>query len=125
MAKNTLKIYLKRIKRVLSFIETHLDEERSLEELAKIACFSSYHFHRIFTGMVGESVKSYIRRLRLERAARQLLSSSSKLSVTEIAFSAGYQTSESFSKAFFAAYTSLRPKIFALANLRLVLTDKC
>jgi AraC family transcriptional regulator len=73
---------------VLVHIQQHLDEPLRLDELAAIACFSSFHFHRIFRGMVGESVKEYIRRLRLERAASQLRVG--KEPVTQIALDAGY-----------------------------------
>ncbi|MCP4633439.1 MAG: helix-turn-helix domain-containing protein, partial [candidate division Zixibacteria bacterium] len=62
------------------------------------ACFSPYHFHRIFSGMVGETVKEYIRRLRLERAAVDLKYTS--IPVTQIAFDSGYETHESFTRAF-------------------------
>ena len=84
--------------KVLGYIQGRLDEEISLDELAKVACFSPYHFHRIFRGMVGESVKEHIRRLRLERAASRLKNGSR--SVTEIAFEAGYEAHEAFTRAF-------------------------
>ena len=84
--------------RVLLHIQRHLDEELPLNELARVAAFSPYHFHRIFRGMLGESVKEHIRRLRLERAAMRL--KYSDVSVTNIAFEAGYETHESFTRAF-------------------------
>ena len=67
MKRSTLNDYKQRILRVLVHIQRNLDETTPLEELAAIAAFSPYHFHRVFRGMVGESVKEYIRRLRLER----------------------------------------------------------
>src|SRR5215469_15718852 len=72
MRKHTEQSYKERILRVLVYIQNHLDEAVSLEELAAIAHFSPYHFHRIFRGMVGESVMEHICRLRLERAAYRL-----------------------------------------------------
>lgn len=83
----TLHDYKRRILRVLVHIQQCLDEPLLLDELAAIACFSPFHFHRIFRGMVGESVKEHIRRLRSERAASLLRAG--KLPVTEIAFDAG------------------------------------
>jgi AraC family transcriptional regulator len=80
------------------YIENHLDEPLPLDDLAKIACFSPYHFHRIFRGMVGESVKEHVRRLRLERAAFRL--TNTNRSVIDLAFDAGYDTHESFTRAF-------------------------
>jgi AraC family transcriptional regulator len=94
----TLQDYKRRILRVLAHIQAHLDDPLSLDELAALACFSRYHFHRIFKGMVGESVKEYVRRLRLERAAGQLKLGSA--SVIEIALDAGYESHEAFTRSF-------------------------
>ncbi len=94
----TLHDYKKRILRVLVHIQQRLDEPLRLDELAAIACFSPFHFHRVFRGMVGESVKEHIRRLRLERAASQLRAG--RLPVTEIALDAGYSSHEAFTRAF-------------------------
>ena len=90
--------YQQRISLVLRHIEQHLDDRPNLEELAHIACFSPYHFHRIFSSMVGESVAAYVRRLLLERAAMQL--GHSPESVTQIAFGAGYDSVDAFTRAF-------------------------
>jgi AraC family transcriptional regulator len=98
LKKTTYQDYSERMLKVLVFIQQHLDEDVLLEELAEVACFSPYHFHRIFRGMVGESVKGYVRRLRLERAAQRL--KNSVRSVTDIAFEAGYEAHESFTRAF-------------------------
>jgi AraC family transcriptional regulator len=98
MSEETQRIYAERMLRVLVHIQTHLDDALNLEELAGVAHFSPYHFHRIFRGMVGESVMEHIRRLRLERAAQQLKLGED--AVTQIAFSAGYETHEAFTRAF-------------------------
>ena len=98
----TAESYRERILRVLIHIQNHLDEAVSLEELAGVANFSQFHFHRIFTGMVGESVMEHVRRLRLERAALQLISS--RQSILEIALGAGYETHETFTRAFNAMF---------------------
>jgi AraC family transcriptional regulator len=98
MKKQTFEDYRRRLLAVLIHIQRHLDGELSLEELAEVANFSPFHFHRIFHGLVGESVKEHVRRLRLERAAHQLRHTGQ--SVTEIALAAGYQTLESFTRVF-------------------------
>jgi len=98
--------YHERILRVQLYIQKHLDEVLSLEELARMACFSPVHFHRIFRGILGESVKEHIRRLRLDRAALQLKGTDEP--VTRVAFGAGYQTHESFSRAFRAMFAPHR-----------------
>jgi AraC family transcriptional regulator len=94
----TLHDYKRRILRVLVHIQQHLDEPLNLDELAGLAYFSPFHFHRVFRGMVGESVKEHIRRLRLERAASQLRVG--KDPVTQIALDSGYSSHEAFTRAF-------------------------
>jgi AraC family transcriptional regulator len=98
MKKSTEQEYTKRILNVLVFLQKNLDEERSLEEYARVAHFSPYHFHRIFRGMVGETLHEHIRRLRLERAATRL--KRTDRSIIEIAVEAGYETHEAFTRAF-------------------------
>lgn len=94
----TLQHYKNRVKKALTYIENHLDENIPLETLAEVANFSPYHFHRIFTGMVGETVKNYIRRLKMQRAARQIISTNQQ--ILDIALNAGYESAESFTRAF-------------------------
>jgi len=107
----TLRDYKRRILRVFVHIQQHLDEPLRLEELASVACFSPYHFHRVFRGMVGESVKEHLRRLRLERAASQLKLSSA--SVIDIALGAGYDSHEAFTRSFKSAF-GIAPSQFRL-----------
>ena len=99
---STLESYQERMTRALVHIQTHLDDSLPLDELAGVACFSAFHFHRVFKGMVGESVKEHVRRLRLERAAQRL--KTSEQPVTDLAFDAGYETHESFTRAFRAMF---------------------
>jgi AraC family transcriptional regulator len=102
MRPDTEQDYHERILKVLIHIQDHLDQAVSLEELASVTCFSPYHFHRIFKVMVGESVMEHVRRLRLERAAWQLKLSDQP--VTRVAFDAGYETHEAFTRAFRAMF---------------------
>jgi len=88
----------RRIERVLCHIRANIGGELTLEALAGIACFSPFHFHRIFAAHVGETLFEHIRRIRLESAARRLLASSEP--ITAIAFDAAYDTPASFAKAF-------------------------
>lgn len=81
-----------------------LDEALDLGRLARDAALAPLYFHRIFRGMVGETPLELHRRLRLERAAWRL--STGDASVTSIAFDAGYETHESFTRAFRDAYSS-------------------
>jgi len=98
MKPGTIDSYRERISQVLTHIQQNLDGSLTLEELAGVACFSPFHFHRVFRGMVGEAVAEHVRRLRLERAARQLRHTGS--AVLEIALETGYETHESFTRAF-------------------------
>jgi len=98
----TLHDYSERVLAVLIYIQQHLDEVISLDALADIACFSPFHFHRVFRGLVGEGVMEHVRRLRLERSAFQLKSTDRP--VTRIAFDAGYETHESYTRAFSAMF---------------------
>lgn len=98
MKKITEKEYQRRILKVQVYIQKNLDADLHLDQLAKIACFSPFHFHRIFKGMVGESVKEHVRRLKLERSIAQL--KRAKQSVLDIALNAGFETHEAFTRAF-------------------------
>ncbi|MDD4609396.1 MAG: GyrI-like domain-containing protein [Bacteroidaceae bacterium] len=96
---SSIEIYNERIHFVLNYIHDHLSEPLTLEQLATIACFSSFHFHRIFTSIVGETPHHFIERLRLERAANKLCTMRNK-SMAQIALECGYSSSSSFSRAF-------------------------
>jgi AraC family transcriptional regulator len=109
MSTNSEKSYQERILKVQIHIQNHLNDELTLESLAAIAHFSPYHFHRIFSAYTGESVKSYLRRLRVERASRDLLFTD--LSLTQISERAGYDTQQSFHRAF-KEYYSITPTEF-------------
>ena len=92
-------IYISKINKVQDYIEKHLEEELSIGQLAKIAAFSTFHFQRIYRQITGESLYSYIKRLRLEKAAFLLLSNN-KRSIQDIALSLGFSNQASFAKAF-------------------------
>lgn len=98
----TTRDYRERINRVIFHIEAHLGEPLNLEDLAKVAYFSPYHFHRVFAAFTGEKLAGFVRRLRLERAAQHLLHLDA--SVTEIALGAGYETPSAFTRAFVALF---------------------
>ena len=91
--------YKERINRVIDFIGKHLDDELTLDELCKVACFSKYHFHRLFTAYTGSSLQAYIKWLRLKRAAHQLIVHKED-AIINIALDAGFDSHESFSRAF-------------------------
>jgi AraC family transcriptional regulator len=91
--------YQVRINRVIEHIDANLSEDLSLQQLAGVACFSEYHFHRLFRGVVGENLNEYVQRRRLEIAARALhLNAQDK--VIDVALNVGYENPASFFKAF-------------------------
>jgi AraC family transcriptional regulator len=102
MKPDTRSFYELCVRRAVERIVVALDEALDLEALAREAALSPLHFHRIFRGMVGETPLDLHRRLRLERAARALLEED--IPVTSVAFGAGYETHESFTRAFRAHY---------------------
>ena len=113
MAIETQMDYYERINQVKQYIREHLDEPLDREVLAGLAGFSLPHFHRLFTAQVGESISAYVRRARLERAARQLLAK--EVNVTWLALDAGYETHSAFSKAF-KQYFGVSPTEFRELN---------
>ena len=118
--KHQLQEYQAGINRVIDYIEQNIDKNLTLDELAKQAFFSKYHFHRIFCSLVGETLFQFIQRLRMEKAAF-LLSTDLKKPITEIAFDCGFSGSASFARSFktyFKTSPSLwRKKIVSKSNL--------
>ncbi|KAA3641696.1 MAG: AraC family transcriptional regulator [Bacteroidetes bacterium] len=104
------KDYLGRINNVMVYIEDNLDKELSLDIIAQVACFSPYHFHRIFSGITGETINTFINRKRLERSA-SLLMKGSELPLSSIAFDMGFNSASSFSRAF-KKYYGISPSEF-------------
>ncbi len=84
--------------RALRFIQNNLEEEIGLDDIAAAAYISPFHFHRLFKDFTGETVKSYLRRLRLENAAFRLRARDEK--IVDLAFDSGFYTHETFTRAF-------------------------
>ncbi len=91
--------YHRRLHRVLGYIDEHLDEPIDLSRLARVANFSAFHFHRIFSAHVGETLGTYLTRRRLELAAVRL-ASQPRLSVLSAALAVGFGSPEAFARAF-------------------------
>jgi AraC family transcriptional regulator len=94
--------YAPRIDRVIDYLRGNLDRQVKLKELARVACLSEFHFHRIFGAVSGETLNNFTNRLRLEKAARLLRYSGQ--SVTDIALDCGFSSSATFSRAFRSGY---------------------
>ena len=109
MKPETQSFYLLAGERAVEEVRDSLDRALDLESLSRRAALSQFHFHRVFRGMLGETPLELHRRLRMERAAYSLLKED--VAVTQIAFAAGYETHESFTRAF-RAYYALSPSEF-------------
>ncbi len=91
--------YKIRINRVLDYVHDNLDADLSLKTLARVANFSPYHFHRIFSALIGETCHQLVRRLRVERAAQKLVYNPNE-SITAIALDCGFSSPETFARTF-------------------------
>jgi AraC family transcriptional regulator len=89
---------LEKLLPVLVHIQANLDEDLSLDAVAKRVGLSSFHFHRLFRFAVGETLKQYTQRLRLERAANRLVIHDT--SILDVALDSGFQSHETFSRSF-------------------------
>ena len=95
--------YTRRMHRALAHIDAHLSEPLPLAELAAVANFSPYHFHRLFTAWEGETVADFIRRRRVEVAALRLLTQP-RTAVLDIALTVGFGSGEALAHAFKARF---------------------
>ncbi|WPC43987.1 AraC family transcriptional regulator [Clostridium sp. JS66] len=100
--------YIRRIHKVQDYMENHLGQSLSIEELAGAAGFSKYHFSRIFQGILHEPLAHYVNRIRMERALFLLAHRTDK-NMTDIAYELGYTDSAVFSRAF-KNYYGVSPK---------------
>jgi AraC family transcriptional regulator len=102
MKTTTRQSYATRIERAQQYLLDHLDDAIDLEQIAAVAHFSPYHFHRVYVSIVGETVAETMRRNRLNRAAVKLLTSATP--VAKLGREAGYAQVQAFNRAFREAY---------------------
>jgi AraC family transcriptional regulator len=108
--------YVDRVNRAIDHVLQNLAEPLLLDDVAKVACFSPYHFHRIFRAVVGETLAAFVKRVRLERAVVQL-SHRPDATLTEIALACGFSSSSDFSRSFRAHY-GVPPRLFDVERFR-------
>lgn len=101
--KQSRNEYVRCIHTVQDYIESNIDSSLSIEELANVAGFSKFHFHRIFKGIVDERLSRYVNRLKLERATN-LLTYRLDMTITDIAYHFGFTDSAVFSRTFKSYY---------------------
>jgi AraC family transcriptional regulator len=88
----------RRLQRVLDFMEASLADDVSLDDLAREACLSPYHFSRLFHEATGLPPYRYLIERRIQAAQRMLLSE--QASITEVALDTGFGSQASFTRAF-------------------------
>ena len=110
--------WISAIQKAINYIEKHLMDEINYKDVAKYIHTSSYEFHRTFTFLTGMTVSFYIRNRRLSLAGMEIVETDSKIS--DIALKYGYDTPESFTKAF-TRFHGVSPKIARDDSAKLVL----
>ncbi|GAB6109973.1 AraC family transcriptional regulator [Fusibacter bizertensis] len=90
--------WIERLNSAIKYIEMHLTDEIDYEQVAKVACCSTYHFQRMFSYMADVSLSEYIRRRRMTMAAVDLLNSEEK--IIDIGLKYGYDSPTAFNRAF-------------------------
>ena len=108
--------YVDRINRALDYIHEDPARPLDLDTIAKVACFSPYHFHRIFRAATGETLHQFVLRVRLERAL-YLLAHGEPSTLTDIALRCGFGSSSDFTRSFRRRY-GVPPSAFDLDAFR-------
>ena len=116
----TVPNYYYQLQQVVDTMQQNLMAELDLEKLSEIAGFSSFHFHRIFSALYGETPHDMLTRLRLEKAAN-LLVKNTNISLTEIAYLCGFSSSSVFSRSFKQRYT-ISPSVFRRLSIQSIKT---
>ena len=94
--------WLIKMKDALDYMENKMADTLSIEEIAKVSCSSPFHFQRMFNMLTGFTLADYIRKRRLTLAAQEFTTSNAK--VIDVALKYGYDSPESFTKAFRKAH---------------------
>ncbi|HKJ18270.1 MAG TPA: AraC family transcriptional regulator [Xanthomonadales bacterium] len=108
--------YVDRINRAIDHIVSNLGSPLKLDDVARAACLSPFHFHRVFRNVLGETLNDFVKRIRLERAL-QLMSHAPSRSLTEIALDCGFSTSSDFSRSFKKRF-GVPPSVFDIRLMR-------
>jgi len=106
--------HMDRILRVIDYIHAHAAEDLSLDQLADVAAMSRFHWHRVFTAIMGASPAQIIRSVRMHKASMLLLRTA--LPIPKIAAHVGYPNDRSFVRAFKDAYNQT-PNAFRAAGV--------
>ena len=111
--------YLRQIQTGIDYIEVNLDFEISLQKVSQEAGLSQWHFQRIFKALTNETLKTYIRSRRLANAFVNLVTT--KLKIIDIAITSGFDSQESFTRAFKKAFKMTPNEARKIGNKNLFL----
>ncbi|MEZ4386908.1 MAG: AraC family transcriptional regulator [Candidatus Krumholzibacteriia bacterium] len=98
-SQRSLREYRRRINAVIDHIQRHLGEDLAMEDLARVAHFSLWHFHRVFAAVTGETVQAWIKRTRVQAAADRL-TYDPDVPVTTVAYELGFSSPSVLNRAF-------------------------
>ncbi len=107
---------IKDINNAIEYIEDNLGSNISIDEIAKVAFTSRYHFQRMFHALTGVTLTEYIRNRRLTLAGEEL--SSKDVKIIDVAAKYGYESPDAFTKAFQRLHGST-PSMIKKGNARL------
>ena len=108
--------FIQSIQRAIEYMEEHILDPINYEDVARHVYMSNYHFHRIFSMITGITANEYIRNRRLSMAGQELILSDVK--IIDIAMKYGYDSPESFSKAF-SRFHGVTPNVAKRAGIEL------
>ena len=108
--------YVQRVNRAINHVLGNLDRPLKLEVVARAACFSPFHFHRVFRALMGETLSHFVKRVRLDRALSMLTHEPGR-SLTDIALACGFGSSSDFSRSFRQRY-GVPPSAFDIEVFR-------
>jgi len=108
--------FIQNLQRAIDYMEDNILEPITYEDVAKRVYMSSYHFHRTFSLLTGITANEYIRNRRLSMAGQEISISDSK--VIDIALKYGYDSPESFTKAF-SRFHGITPNVARRAGVKL------
>ncbi|MGL4807048.1 MAG: helix-turn-helix domain-containing protein, partial [Bacteroidales bacterium] len=118
----TQEDYLKRVDRVIEYVRAHIDTEISIQRLAELSAFSTFHFHRVMRAYLGEPIGAFIVRERALRAAKLLRYT--HMPVADIAYKVGYDMPSSLSKSFVKFFGISPSKYRQTKNYQIMTTQK-
>ncbi|MBQ9781930.1 MAG: AraC family transcriptional regulator [Clostridia bacterium] len=109
--------WIQAILKAVNYIEKNINQKIDYEKVAKQAYSSCYHFQKVFSITCGFTLGEYIRRRKLTLAGKDLLND--KLKVIDVAYKYGYETPESFSRAFYKYHGIMPSKVKNCSQLKI------